>query len=93
MTEEGPNLPLSRLERVRVRNAWPGEATDVTPWLSQSENLELLAQTIGLDLDPESVTEQAVGDFSLNPSLRQRREGPETLDCREEALSPGPARR
>lgn len=53
---------LGRLSRVKVRDVWSDEARDFTPWLAQEENLELLASTIQVDLELESV-EKAVGPF------------------------------
>lgn len=38
------------------------EATDFTPWLAEIENIVLLAQTVGLDLEVETV-EKSVGPF------------------------------
>ena len=57
---------LSKLERVPLRDAWKHEAGDFTPWLAESENLTLLADTIGLsDLECVAVEHQ-VGDFKLD---------------------------
>jgi hypothetical protein len=39
---------LGRLEPVPLREVWPHEANDFTPWLAQSENLALLAKTLNL---------------------------------------------
>jgi hypothetical protein len=39
---------LSKLERVPLRDAWKHESGDFTPWLAESENLTMLADTIGL---------------------------------------------
>jgi hypothetical protein len=57
---------LGRLEKVSIDAAWKHEARDFTPWLSQEENLSLLAETLGLiDLEFEE-TEHQVGDFRLD---------------------------
>jgi hypothetical protein len=53
---------LSRLERVSVRDVWPDEAQDFTPWLAKVENIQLLGETINLDLEVER-TEANVGPF------------------------------
>jgi hypothetical protein len=53
---------LGRLERVTLREAWLSESADFTPWLAQEENLSLLAETIGIELELES-TEKNVGPF------------------------------
>lgn len=55
--------PLGRLEKITdLRTVWNGEASDFTPWLAQEENLKLLGETIGLDLDLDQ-QEKAVGPF------------------------------
>jgi len=53
---------LGRLERVDLRSAWASEAAYFTPWLAQEQNIKLLSDTIGLDLEVQS-TEQEVGPF------------------------------
>ena len=40
--------PLSKLERVPLREAWKHEANDFTPWLAEEDNLNTLADALGL---------------------------------------------
>lgn len=54
--------PLGRLERVELRSIWASEATDFTPWLARPENLTLLAEALGIELELEA-QEKAVGPF------------------------------
>jgi hypothetical protein len=53
---------LGRLEKVELREAWSSECSDFTPWLAQEENLQLLGETIGIELELES-QETEVGPF------------------------------
>ena len=53
---------LSRLEEVELRKIWPDEAQDFTPWLAKEENLTLLGETLGMELELEG-QELNVGDF------------------------------
>jgi Domain of unknown function (DUF4268) len=55
-----PNL--GRLERVDLRNQWTSEATGFTPWLASPENLALLGEALGIELELEA-QERAVGPF------------------------------
>jgi hypothetical protein len=48
------NHVLGRLVRVDLREIWTSEATAFTPWLARQENLAVLADTLGLDLDLEA---------------------------------------
>ena len=55
--------PLGRLVRIEnLRSEWPREDIDFTPWLAQHENLTILAETVGLDLQLET-QEKNVGPF------------------------------
>lgn len=54
--------PLGRLERVDLRQIWTTEATEFTPWLARPENLSVLGETLGIDLELEA-QEKAVGPF------------------------------
>lgn len=56
------NTQLSRLQPVDLRTIWQNEASNFTPWLAQEENLALLGDTIGLELELEAV-EKFVGPF------------------------------
>ena len=53
---------LGRLEKVDLRNVWTSEASDFTPWLAREENLSVLADTLGIELELEA-EEKAVGPF------------------------------
>ena len=53
---------LGRLDRVELRDIWASEATDFTPWLAREENLAILSDTLGIDLELEA-QERAVGPF------------------------------
>jgi hypothetical protein len=53
---------LGRLERVELRNIWSSEASDFTPWLAREENLKVLAETLGIELECEA-QERPVGPF------------------------------
>mgnify|MGYP003117364751 CR=1 FL=1 len=53
---------LGRLKRIDLRNIWRTEAQDFTPWLAQTENMEILADTLGLELEVEA-QERNVGPF------------------------------
>ena len=56
-----PNL--AKIERVDLREAWPNEAQDFTPWLA--ENIGELGEALGMDLELQQ-TEASVGGYSLD---------------------------
>ena len=53
---------LGRLEKVNLRDYWVNEATYFTPYLALSENLNLLSDTVGMELELMD-TESSVGPF------------------------------
>lgn len=57
--------PLGHIDKVRLRDIWPHEAHDFTKWLSEEENLALLGETIGIDLELIE-TESSVGSFNAD---------------------------
>ena len=59
---------LGRLQKVDLREAWSSESSDFIPWLAQEENLKLLGETIGIELELES-QETEVGPFPCGHPL------------------------
>jgi hypothetical protein len=58
-----PNKPpLGRLEKINPRTYWEREDIDFTPWLAAPENIQLLGDTIGFELEVEA-REKEVGPF------------------------------
>ena len=53
---------LGRLIPVKLRDIWSSEASDFTPWLAREENLSVLGEALGVELELEA-QEQAVGPF------------------------------
>ena len=58
---------LGRIERSDLRDVWPNEAADFTPWLA--EHISELGTALGLDLELQS-QEAPVGAFSLDVLAR-----------------------
>lgn len=56
---------LGRLKKIDLREAWKHEALDFTKWLAQEENLSLLSEEIGIDVNLIQ-TEANVGSFSVD---------------------------
>ena len=54
---------LAKIERVELREAWPNEARDFTPWLA--ENIAELGEALGMDLELQQ-TEASVGGYWLD---------------------------
>ena len=56
---------LGRLEKVDLRKAWENEASEFTPWLAQEENIALLGDAIGVELEVVA-QEKPIGAFSAD---------------------------
>ena len=56
---------LGRFEKVELRDYWEDEARDFTPWLSQEENIKILSESIGIDIEIEG-KEVYVGSFKAD---------------------------
>ena len=53
---------LGKLTSVNLREVWPSECNSFTPWLAKEDNLKLLGEIIGIDLELEA-QEKEVGLF------------------------------
>ena len=59
-------INLGQLKEIKdLREVWPHEALDFTPWLAEEGNLALLADAVGLDITVDE-TESKVGDFNVD---------------------------
>ena len=56
-------VQLSTLQPIELREAWPHEALNFTPWLA--DNLHVLSDLLGMELELIS-TEHPVGSFNLD---------------------------
>lgn len=55
-------MKLGKLKKVNLRDQWKKEDTDFTPWLAHEDNIELLSETIGVELEVQG-QEENVGPF------------------------------
>ena len=64
-------MDFGTLESIPLREAWPNEANDFTPWLA--ENLDLLSEVVGLSLEPVGIRWKSPIWISqyLSPSSRR----------------------
>lgn len=58
-------IPLGTFERVALRDAWPTEDGNFTPWLAQSGTISLLGEALDMELEVEAV-ERWVGAFKAD---------------------------
>lgn len=58
-------MKLGRLKKLDLRSEWKREDTDFTPWLANEENIQLLSETIGIELEVQG-QEERVGPFSAD---------------------------
>lgn len=65
---------LGTLTPVPLESIWPHEASNFTPWLAQPENMRILGDTLGMDLEPEE-QEVAVGPFSADILCKNAADG------------------
>ena len=56
---------LGRLVPIELRKIWETEHQDFTPWLAKEENLDLLGETLNMELELEK-EDMPVGDFKAD---------------------------
>ena len=62
---------LGKLTRLDLREYWGEEAKEFTPWLAHPDNLELLGESINIDLELVA-TESSVGPQGRHSGSRGR---------------------
>jgi hypothetical protein len=55
-------IPLGTFEKALVKEAWPSEDENFTPWLATPEAIKILGEALNMDLEVEAV-ERWVGSF------------------------------
>lgn len=68
------SVPLARMEQIDLRKVWLSEPAGFTPWLALDENLSLLADTLGLDLELET-QEKQVGPYRADIVCQETTDG------------------
>lgn len=61
---------LGTIMKVELRDVWPHEALNFTKWLSEEENLALLSDAVGIELELVE-TESSVGSFNVDISAQE----------------------
>lgn len=56
---------LGKFNKINLREFWPDEAKSFTPWLANQENLQLLSDEIGIDLEFEGI-EVFIGNYKAD---------------------------
>ena len=62
MTPSNMTSKLGQFHRMDLRNVWLSEPQDFTPWLAQENNLKILGDALGIELELEA-QEKNVGPF------------------------------
>ena len=70
-------IPLGTFEPVPLREAWPTEDENFTPWLAQPQNIALLGEALNIELEVEAV-EHWVGPFRADILARAADDANET---------------
>ncbi len=67
---------LSRLKKVDLRKIWKSESRDFTPWLAQEDNIKILGDELGIEIDPDTIeTEVKIGSFNADIVARESNTG------------------
>ena len=81
--------PLERLESVDLHTQWADEAADFTPWVSSPEGLQMIGETLELELETLSSSfEVPVGRFRADVVCVDTNEPDDSLVLIENQLAP-----
>ena len=81
--------PLERLESIDPHTHWADEAADFTPWVSSPEGLQLIGETLNLELETlSSSSEVPVGRFRADVVCVDSSESDNSLVLIENQLAP-----
>ena len=67
---------LANIQRIELRDVWPSEPSDFTPWLA--DNISELGAALGMELELRQ-READVGGYSLDIHLSETCSGPELV--------------
>ncbi len=67
-------MRLGKLKKVDLRSEWKNEATGFTKWLSKQENLNMLGEEIGIDIQYLN-SEESVGRYSVDIVAEEENSG------------------
>jgi len=65
---------FGKFEALEPRNYWNDEAKDFTPWLAKEENIAMVGDVLGLELEVQS-TEESVGPFRADILCKETASG------------------
>jgi hypothetical protein len=67
-------MKLGTLKRIDLRSYWQHEALNFTKWLSESENIALLSDEVGIEIEVTQ-TEASVGRFNVDILAQEENTG------------------
>ena len=74
----GGILDIGKLENVSVREVWPKEEHDFTPWLAN--NIEILSEKLGIDVS-NAEREKRAGTFEVDLLAEDGNSEPVIIEC------------
>jgi hypothetical protein len=72
------NAKLGKMQKVELREIFKNEASDFTPWLAQEDNIALLGEVLGLELEVQQ-QEANVGPFRADILCKEAQSGKAVL--------------
>lgn len=54
-------ITLGQFQRVPLKEAWPTEDANFTPWLAEATNVKLLSDALDMELEVEAIEQPSIG--------------------------------